>query len=60
MRNARTAGPNMRNFLLNFIGEQGDSVGLPNTKMAYILTYISHFLNASVSVDRESIAGRGE
>jgi hypothetical protein len=34
MLKARTASPDMRNFGLKFIGEQGFAVVLPNTKMA--------------------------
>src|SRR3989344_2470977 len=54
--NARTANPDMRNCWLDFMGEQGWSVRLPHTRMAYIPSYISHSLNICVSVDTRSIA----
>lgn len=41
------------------IGKQGFGGGSENTRMAYILSYISHSLNASVSVDAGSIAECG-
>src|SRR3989344_5186034 len=57
--NARTANPDMRNCWLDFMGEQGWSVRLPHTRMAYIPSYISHSLNICVSVDTRSIAEQG-
>jgi hypothetical protein len=57
---AMPANASMRNCWLNFIGNGWESVGLSNTRMAYILAYISHSLNTSVSVDTKSIAELAE